>query len=258
MRPLPRRLRHGEEATLVEHLDELRARLIVSVSAIAVGFAIAYTFHHRLVLWLEQALPPERRHLITFGVAEPFLTAMWVSLYAAFLLTLPVVLWQTWSFLAPAIAENTQRAVAVFVLFATALGVAGIAFGYFVVLPAAVHFLTNYDSSLFNIQIRARDYISFAALVMLAVAIVFEVPIFVLALVRLRIMSAARLRRSWRTGVVAMAVLAVALPGVDPVTTTIEMIPLIALYLLAVGLSGFFERRWRPEVEPEPASIESL
>ena len=258
MRPLPRRLRHGEEATLVEHLDELRARLIISLGAVAVGFAIAYMFHHHLVRWLENALPRERRHLITFGVAEPFLTSMWVSLYAAFLLALPVVLWQTWSFLAPAIAENTQRAVAVFVLFATALGVAGIAFGYFVVLPAAVHFLTNYDSSLFNIQIRARDYISFASLVMLAVALVFEVPIFVLALVRLRIMSAARLRHTWRTGVVVMAVLAVALPGVDPVTTTIEMIPLIALYLLAVGLSGFFERRWRPEVEPEPASIESL
>jgi sec-independent protein translocase protein TatC len=183
---------------------------------------------------------------------------MWVSLYAAFLLALPVVLWQVWSFLAPAVAEDTQRSVALFVVFASALAVGGIAFGYFVVLPAAVHFLTNYDSSLYNIQIRAKDYLSFASLVLLAVAIVFEVPIFVLALVRLRIVTAERLRRTWRTGVVAMAVLAVALPGVDPVTTTIEMIPLIALYLIAVGLAGFFERRWRPEVEPEPASIESL
>jgi len=258
VRPLPRRLRHGEEATLVEHLDELRVRLFISLGAIVVGFAVAYTFHHHLVRWLENALPPERRHLITFGVAEPFLTSMWVSLYAAFLLALPVVLWQTWSFFAPAVAEDTQRSVGVFVLFASLLAVGGIAFGYFVVLPAAVHFLTNYDSSLFNIQIRARDYISFASLVMLAVALVFEVPIFVLGLVRLRIMTAARLRQTWRTGVVAMAVLAVALPGVDPVTTTIEMIPLIALYLLAVGLAGFFERRWRPEIEPEPASIESL
>jgi sec-independent protein translocase protein TatC len=258
MRALPRRLRHGEEATLVEHLDELRSRLVISLVAIGVAFGVAYAFHHNLIHWLEQALPPERRHLVTFGVAEPFLTSMWVSLYAAFLLALPIVLWQIWSFLAPAVQENTQRSVAIFVLFATALGVGGIFFAYFVVLPAALHYLTNYDSSLYNIQIRARDYVSFASLVMLAVAIVFEVPIFVLALVRLRIISAARLRRTWRTGVVAMAALAVALPGVDPVTTTIEMIPLIALYLIAVGLAGVFERRWRPEVEPEPASIESL
>jgi sec-independent protein translocase protein TatC len=258
MRPLPRRLSHGEEATLVEHLDELRTRVIISLLALAVGFTVAYVFHHRLIHWLEDALPPARRHLITFGVAEPFLTSMWVSLYAAFLLALPVLLWQTWSFLAPAIEERTQRAVAMFVVFASLLAVGGIAFGYFVVLPAAVHFLTNYDSNLFNIQIRARDYISFASLVMLAVAIVFEVPIFVLALVRLRIITAAKLRRTWRVGVVSMAALAVALPGVDPVTTTIEMIPLIVLYLLAVALAGVFERRWRPELEPEAASIESL
>ena len=258
MRPLPRRLGHGEEASLVEHLDELRSRVIISLLSVAVAFSVAYAFHHRLIHWLEQALPANRRHLITFGVAEPFLTSMWVSLYAAFLLALPVILWQTWSFLAPAVEEKTQRAVATFVLFASLLAVGGIAFAYFVVLPAAVHFLTNYDSNLFNIQIRAKDYISFSSLVMLAVAIVFEVPIFVLALVRLRIMSAAKLRRTWRVGVVVMAALAVALPGVDPVTTTIEMVPLIVLYLLAVGLAGIFERRWRPEVEPEPASIESL
>jgi sec-independent protein translocase protein TatC len=258
MRPLPRRLDHGEEATLVEHLGELRSRVVISLIALAVAFAVTYAFHERLIRWLELALPPERRHLITFGVAEPFLTAMWTSLYAALLLALPVILWQIWSFLAPALDEKTQRPIALFVLFATLLGVGGIAFGYFVVLPAAVHFLTNYDSDLFNIQIRARDYISFASLVLLAVALVFQVPIFVLALVRLRIMSAAKLRRTWRTGVVVMAALAVALPGVDPVTTTIEMIPLILLYLLAIGLAGIFERRWRPEVEPEPASIESL
>ena len=258
MRPLPRRLGHGEEATLVEHLDELRTRLVVSLIALVLAFAVAFAFHDHLIHWLEQALPENRRRLITFGVAEPFMTSMWVSLYAAFLLALPVILWQTWSFLAPAIEEQTQRAVATFVVFASLLAAGGVAFGYFVVLPAAVHFLTNYDSSLYDIQIRAKDYISFASLVMLAVAVVFEVPIFVLALVRLRIMSAAKLRRTWRVGVVTMAALAVALPGIDPVTTTIEMIPLILLYLLAVGLAGIFERRWRPEVDPEPASIESL
>jgi sec-independent protein translocase protein TatC len=257
MRPLPRRLEHGEEATLVEHLGELRSRIVVCLLTLAVAFAVTYAFHEHLIRWLELALPPERRHLITFGVAEPFMTAMWTSLYAALLLALPVLLWQTWSFLAPALDESSQRPIALFVLFAAMLAVGGIAFGYFVVLPAAVHFLTNYDSDLFNIQIRARDYISFASLVLLAVAIVFQVPIFVLALVRLRIMSAARLRRTWRTGVVVMAAIAVALPGVDPITTTIEMIPLILLYLLAVGLAGIFERRWRPEFEPEPASIES-
>jgi sec-independent protein translocase protein TatC len=249
---LPRRLRHDEEATLVEHLDELRTRLIVSLVAVTLCFAVTYAFHHRLLHWLNRPLP-ERLHgkTITFGVAEPFITSFTVSFYAALMLALPILLWQVWSFLAPAFEEGVQRSVAVLVAFASALAVGGIAFGYFVALPAAVHFLTNYDTNEFNIQVRARDYYSFVTTVLLAVAIVFEVPVFVLALVRLRVLTAAKLRRHWRLGVVLMAALAVLLPGVDPVTTTFEMIPLVALYLLSIVLAGVFERRWRPEAEPD-------
>jgi sec-independent protein translocase protein TatC len=246
MRLLPRRLRHGEEATLVEHLGELRSRLILGLVALTAAFGVTYGFHDHLIHWLNQPLPANRRHnLITFAVAEPFITSVMVSLYAAFLLALPVILWQTWSFFAPAMTEHTQRIVGVFVLFATALLVAGLAFGYWIALPAAVHFLTNYDKNLYNIQIRARDYYSFASLVLLAVGVVFELPIFVLGLVRLRIVTAAKLRRSWRIGVVIVAAIAVALPGVDPVTTTFEMVPLLILYFLTVALAGVFERRWR-------------
>jgi sec-independent protein translocase protein TatC len=243
---LPRRLEHEEEATLVEHLGELRTRIYISLAALIAGFSVAFAFHSHLIKWLENALPPDRRHLITFGVAEPFMTSMWISLYAGFLLALPIILWQLWSFLAPAFAENMQRSLAALVAFATLLAAAGVAFAYFVVLPAAVGFLTNYDDDLFNIQIRAKDYLSFSSMVLLAVAIVFEVPVFVLALVRIGVVTSEKLRRTWRIGVVVMAATAVALPGVDPVTTTIEMIPLIALYLGSVLLSGFFERRWHP------------
>jgi sec-independent protein translocase protein TatC len=255
MKRLPRRLRHDEEATLVEHLDELRSRLIVSLVAVTLCFALTYAFHHQLLHWLNRPLP-DRLHgkTVTFGVAEPFITSFMVSFYAALLLALPVLLWQIWSFLAPAFAERVQRSVAALVGFATALAVAGISFGYFIALPAAVHFLTNYDRNEFNIQVRARDYYSFVTTVLLAVAIVFEVPVFVLALVRLRVLSAAKLRRNWRTGVVVMAALAVLLPGVDPVTTAIEMVPLVGLYLLSVVLAGIFERRWAPEGEPEAAT----
>ena len=243
---LPRRLRPGEEATLVEHLDELRSRLIVSLLALAVGFGVAYGFHGRLVRALEAALPADRRRLVTFGVAEPFLTSMWVSLWAGLALALPIVLWQLWSFLAPAVEERSQRLVATFVGFASALALAGIAFGYYLALPASVHFLTHYDDHLYNIQIRARDYISFSMLVLVACAVVFELPIFVLALVRLGVLTTAKLRRNRRLGYVIVAAVAVALPGVDPVTTTLEAVPLIVLYELTIWLSVVLEKRWRP------------
>src|ERR671930_1741686 len=252
MARLPRRLRHGEEATLVEHLGELRARLIISLAAIAIAFAVAYAFHGMLLDWLNRPLPDRLRKPTTFGPIEPFTTSIWVTLRAAFLLALPIVLWQLWAFLAPAFEEHRQRSIAVVVAFASALGVGGVAFGYWVVLPPAIHFLTNYDSSHFEILVRARDYYRFVSFVLLGVALAFEVPVFVLALVRLRILSAARLRSTWRYGVFIMTVIGVILPGVDPVSTILSVIPLVALYVLSIGLATFLEPRWRAETGTTP------
>jgi sec-independent protein translocase protein TatC len=245
MSVLPRRLRHGEEATLVEHLGELRARLIIALVALAAGFGVAYGFHGRLLEWLNRPLPDRLQKPVTFSPIEPFTTSIWVSLWAGLLLALPIVLWQLWAFLAPAIEEHRQRSLVVMVAFATALGLGGVAFGYYVILPPAIHFLTNYDSSHFNIQIRARDYYRFVSFVLLGVALAFEVPVFVLALVRLRILSAAQLRSTWRVGIFAMTVIGVLLPGVDPVSTLLSVVPLVLLYVLAIGLATVLEPRWR-------------
>jgi sec-independent protein translocase protein TatC len=245
MSVLPRRLRHGEEATLVEHLGELRARLFIAIGALIVGFAVAYAFHGRLLSWLNRPLPDNLDKPVTFSPIEPFATAIMVSFWAGLLLALPVVLWQLWSFLAPAFEEHRQRSMVVLVGFATVLGLGGVLFGYYVILPPAIHFLTNYDSSYFTIQVRARDYYRFVGFVLLGVALAFEVPVFVLALVRLRILSAAQLRRTWRVGVFVMVVIGVLLPGVDPVSTILSVIPLVALYVLAIGLATFLEPRWR-------------
>jgi sec-independent protein translocase protein TatC len=255
MKRLPRRLRHEEEATLVEHLDELRSRIIVCLVALMVALGVTYGFHNHILDWLNRPLPPGRRKPVTLTPAEPFITAFMVSIYAAFLLSLPVFLWQIWSFLAPAFKERTQRLITGLVGFATALGLAGLAFGYWIVLPKAIHFLTNYDKSHFTIQIRARDYYSFASLVLLATTVVFEVPMFILALVRIGVLTSERLRKNRRLGYVIMAALAVALPGVDVVTTTLEMIPLFALFELSIWLSVLVERR---SVEPEAASLSDL
>jgi len=249
---LPRRLRHGEEATLVEHLGELRARLIISLSALAVAFAVAYAFHGHLLDWLNRPLPEQFKKPVTFSPIEPFTTSVWVSLYAALLLALPVIFWQLWAFLAPAFEEHRQRSMALLVAFATVLGLGGVAFGYWVILPPAIHFLTNYDSSHYTILIRARDYYRFATFVLVGVATAFEVPVFVLALVRLRIVTAAKLRSTWRFGIFVMTVIGVLLPGVDPVSTILSVIPLVGLYVLSIGLATFLEPRWRSEAGTSP------
>ncbi|MER3409483.1 MAG: twin-arginine translocase subunit TatC [Thermoleophilia bacterium] len=257
MRLLPRRLRPGEEATLVEHLGELRARIVICLIATAVAFGVTYAFHHQLLDWLNAPLPEENKKPATFGVAEPFITSVMISFWAAVALALPVILWQVWAFFAPAFSERTQRHILGFVLFATVLLVAGVAFGYFVALPTAVHFLTNYDKEQFNILIRARDYYNFVLLVLMAVAVVFQLPIFVLALARLGIVPASKLRRNRRIGYVIVAALAVALPGVDPVTTIMEMLPLMVLFELSIWLAVFFDRRWTRQAEARAAAFEA-
>ncbi|MEX2212412.1 MAG: twin-arginine translocase subunit TatC [Gaiellaceae bacterium] len=242
-RVFPRRMRHGEEATLVEHLGELRTRLLIALLVLAGGFVLSMAFHETLIEWLTRPLPDERR-LVTFGVTEPFFTAVKVSLFGAFALAFPVLVYQLWSFMAPAIEEHTQRIVSTFVVFASVLFAAGVAFGYTVVLPRAIEFLTTFDDELYDVQIRASYYYSFVSLALIGLGLVFEMPIFILTLVRLRVLTAAKLRRNRRLGIFVIVVLAVLLPTVDPVSLALEIAPMLVLFELSIWLSAVMERRW--------------
>ena len=242
-RMLPRRLGHDEEASLVEHLTELRHRLFICLGSLIPAFALAYAFHDRLIDRLKDLLPPGTP-LVTFGVTEPFITSLKVSFYAAIALVLPILLWQVWAFLAPAVTDDTQRVLGVFVVLSTALFVAGVVFCYVIVLPKALTFLVDYDSNLYDVQIRASYYLSFVALTLLAFGIAFQMPIFVLALVRIGALTSARMRRNRRVGYVLMLAFAILLPTVDPVSLALEVAPLLVLYELSIWLSVLMERRW--------------
>jgi len=239
----PRRLPREEEATLVEHLEELRGRILVSLAAVAVATAVAFAFHDHILEWLARPLPPAHRHLAAFGVTEPFSVSIAVSLYAGLLFALPVIFSQLWSFLAPALDAAAERRILLLAAFGFVLGAAGLAFGYGVLLPRAVHFLTNYDTSHFKILIRASSYYSFVVSVLLGVVCVFETPLVVLALVNLGVLSSAGLRRNRRKGYFFVAVAALALPGPDPVTTLLELLPMWALFEGSIWLAVFSERR---------------
>jgi sec-independent protein translocase protein TatC len=242
-RIVPRRLSHDEEATLVEHLTELRHRLIICLVAIVPAFALAYAFHEQLIERLMD-LVPEGTPIVTLGVTEPFTTSLKVSFYAAIALVLPLLLWQVWAFLAPAVGEGTQRILSAFVVLATFLFVAGVVFCYTIVLPKALEFLVDYDSELYTEQIRASYFLSFVALTLLAFGIAFQMPIFILGLVRLGVLSSDRLRRNRRIGYVAMLAFAILLPTVDPVSLALEVAPLLFLFELSIWISVLMERRW--------------
>jgi sec-independent protein translocase protein TatC len=240
---LPRRLDHGEEATLVEHLDELRSRLIIALFAIVPLFLLTFVFHEQIMEWLTGPLPNDKK-LVTLGVTEPFTTSVKVSMIAALALALPIVLWQAWAFFAPAVQPHFERVVLMFVVLATALFVTGVAFMYTIVLPRALDFLTSYDTELYDIQIRASYYYTFAAMTLLAGGLAFLMPIFVLGLVRLRVLTSDRLRKNRRIAYVVLLVFAILLPTVDPVSLAFETIPLLVLFEMSIWLSVFMEKRW--------------
>ena len=252
MARLPRRLAHGEEASLVEHLTELRTRLIISLGSVAFFFIFTYAFRGTIMDWLKAPLP-DGTELVTLTVGEPFATSFNVAFYAAIALAIPVLVWQTWAFLAPAFEVGHQKVVARMVVVATLLLAAGMAFAYWVVLPNAVPFLINFDSEQYDSMARASSYYSFAAITILGCGVLFELPIFILGLVRLGIVSSAQLRSNRRIGVGLCIIAVVLLPGVDFVSMALQAAPILVLFEGSIWVAAFFERRWSEAgVLPEP------
>ena len=226
---------------MVDHLDELRRRLMWAIATLTLGFAGAFAVHERIIEALNA--PLNGAQPVTLGIAEPFMTAIKVSAFAALLLAFPVLMWHIWRYVAPTFELHVRRTVAVYVGCGTVLMATGVAFAYFVALPSAVSFLTSFDSELYDVQVRAQEYYVFASAVLLSVGAVFQLPVVLLALVRFRILSHAMLSGNRKIAYVSLMALAVLMPGVDPVTTLMWVVPLGVMFEVSVLLARHVERR---------------
>ncbi|HEV2998023.1 MAG TPA: twin-arginine translocase subunit TatC [Solirubrobacteraceae bacterium] len=318
-----RTIGHEERLSLVDHLEELRTRLIVCAIALALAFGLCLWQNHALLRFINAPLDnqtrakvehgegplgqaalaqqgllrlgdqteaiarllaaptsglpaPTRARLlaqlpalradlakiprtsqgekpITLGIGEPFTSTLTVALYFALLLALPVILFELYGFLLPAFNPSERRLALPLLLAIPFLFVLGAAFGYLVVLPAGVRFFQNFNSSEFNSFVQAGQYYRFAATILLAMGLVFQVPVAILAAVRLGIVTPAQLRRNRRYALLACAVLAAILPG-DLVTLALEMIPLYALFEVSILLAALIAR---PVPVAAPAPVEA-
>jgi sec-independent protein translocase protein TatC len=240
---VPRRVKavsHDDRLTLVEHLDELRTRLIVCLLVFGVALALCFWQNELLLELAAGPLPNDQDQLTTFGVTEPFTTTLTVSAYGAIVLSLPILLWQLYAYLLPAFSASERRVVLPILLMFPVLFLAGLAFAYFVVLPAAVGFLLDFNDDQFNTQLRAREYYSFFSMTEIACGLLFQMPLAILAVTRLGIVKVEQLREHRRYAYLGMAVIAAMLPGVDPITMLIEMVPLLVLYELSILLAQAF------------------
>jgi sec-independent protein translocase protein TatC len=231
-----RRAKPDDELTLVEHLDELRTRLIVSITVLLVAVSACYYENHRIYHLITSALPKGHRQLYTFAPGEAFFNAITISVYGGLLIALPILSYQFYAYIIPAFSEESQKTIRPMLLLVPGLFLIGVVFGWFIVVPAALHFLVNYNKDVVNYLPRASDYIHFVAYTELAMGIVFEIPVVMMMLGRVGILRSSFMKRRWREAVVVLAVIAACLPGTDPITMTAEYVPMLALYWLSYFL----------------------
>lgn len=299
---------YDDRISVVDHLDELRTRLIISVGALVAAFILCFWQNHALLNLVGEPLktttnertqefkgplgqifkaqtgartaltqnaqvfkvlsedtnlsPASREALqrqiprsvaaaralvkpppnlpVTLGVGEPFITTATVAMYFSLLLAMPIILWQLYAFLLPAFSPQERRVAVPLMSMVPALFFIGVIFGYLVVLPAATAFLQNFNSDQYNVLVQAKEYYKFAAMVLLAMGLVFQLPAGILALSRLGVVNHRMLSKNRRYAILILTVVAAALPGVDPVSMVIELVPLLLLYEVSIVLARFF------------------
>jgi sec-independent protein translocase protein TatC len=248
--------RFEDRMTLVEHLGELRTRIVVSLVAFGVAFALCF-WQDDLMLEIANWPLPSDTAPLTFSVTEPFFTTVEVSAYGALVISLPVILYQVYAYVLPAFSPGERRTLTPFLIAMPLLFLGGVAFAYFVVMPAATQFLLNFNASEFNIQVRAREYYSFLGITLVALGLLFQIPIVMLSLTRLEIVSADWFAANRRYAIFAISVVAAAAPGGDPVSMLLIMIPLIVLYEASIILARRFGAPPQERVKAEVSTREA-
>jgi sec-independent protein translocase protein TatC len=236
-----------ERLSVVDHLSELRRRLIVSIVALVIAFAAAYVFRDRILALLIRPLPFDKRTIVTLSPTEPFITIMEVCLWTALLIALPVILYQIYAFVIPAVGKHSRRKMLAIVAAISALFLVGVLFGYYLVLPIALRFFLGFGGSQFNAQVRAQDYFGFVATLLFATGLTFEVPLAMAAFARMGLVTPSMYRKQWRLAIVGIAAIAALLPSGDPFSMLLVMVQMILLYAVGIWLSAMFGRPlvWR-------------
>ena len=237
----PRGPRDEARMTLIEHLGELRSRIIKVGVAFFVAAVVAWFFRVRIFGWLlAPAGDALSGKLSVTSVTEQLFTDMKLALYVGFLLTIPVLLYQAWAFVAPAVGDLGRAFTYTIITLASALFLAGVAFGYFIVLPIGTQFLLNWAPDRYNTIITSQFYLQFTTRFLLAFGIVFELPAATYVAAKLELVDAPLLKRYRRHAIVLNFILAAALtPGQDPYSMVLMAAPMVVMYELSIIIARY-------------------
>jgi sec-independent protein translocase protein TatC len=229
-----RRVKPDDELTLVEHLDELRTRLIASISVLTIAVAACYFEYGRIFHFLTG--PIHHRHLYAFSPGEAFFTTLGVCVYTGLIISAPFLTYQLYAYIIPAFSDESLKTIRPMLLMIPFLFLIGVVFGWFIVVPAALRFLVGFNSQNITYFPQANQYIHFIVMTLLAMGLVFELPVVMMALGRVGILRSSFMKKRWREAVVVLAAFAAILPGTDPITMTAEYVPMLVLYWISYFL----------------------
>lgn len=255
----------------LDHLEELRWRILWSLLAIAVGTIIGLVLVFNipileiLVAPIRDARGEDDLRLVYLSPADPFFVTLKLGIYVGIILALPVVVYHVWAFLSPALEKREKRAVVPALYLGLVLFVAGVALAYFAALPVTLRFFQNFEAESLQGQLEINHTLGFVVKLLLAFGAVFELPVVIMALSALGLVTPRFLREKRRHAIVLITVLASFLTPGDAITLTfMMMLPLVFLYELGILLSvGVYRGKQKREeeyasgLEPQPGAIES-
>jgi sec-independent protein translocase protein TatC len=237
----PRGPRDEARMTLIEHLDELRSRIIKVGVAFVTATIVAWFFRKQIYeLLLEPAVGRLHGKLYVTGVAEQFVSDMKLALFAAFVVTIPVLLYQTWAFVAPAVGDMGKTFTYILITLASSLFVAGVVFGYIFVVPVGVQFLLGWAPDRYTTITTPTNYLAFVTRFLLACGIVFELPAATYVCAKLELIDAPVLKKYRRHAIVVNTIVAAAItPSPDPFSMLLLAVPLIGMYELSIVIARY-------------------
>ena len=239
---------------LKPHIADLRKRLTISTITVVIMFFACFTFYEPILEWMmapvKHALPVGTS-MIAVEIQETFFTAMKVAFFAGFIISLPVIFWQLWLFLAPGLYDHEKKLVVPFVFFATLMFLLGAAFAYYIVVPIGFDFLIAFGNSVVSVLPSIGKYVGFFTKLMIGFGIAFELPVITFFLAKIGIVNDQMLKDFFRYAVVLIFIISAILTPPDVISQVLMAAPLLILYGVSIYIAKVFNPAQKEEEEEE-------
>ena len=239
---------------LKPHIADLRKRLVISCLTVAAMFFVCFSFYEPILNWMMvpvEAVLPKNSQMVAVEIQETFFTALKVAFFAGFIVSLPVIFWQLWLFLAPGLYDHEKKLVIPFVFFATLMFLSGSAFAYYIVVPVGFEFLINFGSTVVTVLPSIGKYVGFFTKLLIGFGIAFELPVITFFLAKIGLVDDRMLKDFFRYAIILIFVVSALLTPPDVISQLLMAAPLTILYGVSIYIAKVFNPASKKEDEEE-------